>query len=336
VKFLQIAIVGCGLIGDKRAAAAKALGHTIVQAADVDRDRAAALVSRHGGMAVDRWRDLMSGPADLVVVATSHDSLADVALAALNAGKHVLIEKPGGRSAAELDAITHLAKARNLVAKVGFNHRFHPAFVRAKELIASGDLGPVMFIRGAYGHGGRPGYEKEWRFRRAISGGGQLIDQGAHLIDLSRWIMGDVTRATGLLRTYFWDSDVEDNCFVSLEGATGAVAWLHAGWTEWKNRFSFEIMCRDAKLEISGLGGSYGTEKLTFYRMLPGMGPPETISWEYPFPDRSWQAEIENVTAAIERRAAVNGSSDDAARMLDIVESLYAEGATVRGSAGPA
>src|SRR5262249_40665169 len=147
-------------------------------------------------------------------------------------------------------------------------------------------------IRGRYGHGGRPGYEREWRMDPRRSGGGQLIDQGIHLIDLSRLFLGDFTICRGLRRTYFWDAPVEDNAFLLLETGDCRVAFLHTSCTEWKNLFSFEIFGRTGKLEITGLGGSYGTEHLRYYRMLPEMGPPETTIWEYPGEDSSWGVEF--------------------------------------------
>ena len=131
-----------------------------------------------------------------------------------------------------------------------------------------------MFIRARYGHGGRVGYEREWRAQREVSGGGELIDQGIHLIDLTRFLAGDVDLAFGELRTTFWDMDVEDNAFLALRPHAGGFAWLHASWTEWKNLFSLEIMLERAKIEIAGLGGSYGPETLTLFEMLPEMGPP--------------------------------------------------------------
>lgn len=324
---LRIAIVGCGLIGRKRALAASP--HRVVVVADLDPSRAYMLAVEVGARTADRWQDVLADDVDVVVVATTHNALTEVAEAALRADKHVLIEKPGGRTAAEVQAIADLARARGLIAKVGFNHRFHPALSRAKELVAGGEFGRVLFIRAVYGHGGRPGYQKEWRFRKEVSGGGQLIDQGAHLLDLSRWYAGDFTRATGALRSFFWEADVEDNCFISLEAADGAVAWLHAGWTEWKNRFHFEIMLRDAKLEIVGLGGSYGPERLTLYRMLPGMGPPKTTTWEFPHVDRSWQDEMANLAAAVAGTEPVNGDANDAAAMLQLVEDIYTGGDVV-------
>ena len=174
------------------------------------------------------------------------------------------------------------ARRTGALVRIGFNHRYHRALRKAREIFESGALGEMMFIRGRYGHGGRPGYDREWRADPARSGGGELIDQGAHLIDLSRWFLGEFPSVRGRARTYFWDMPVEDNGFLLLETARGQVAFLHASWTEWKNLFSFEIAGRVGKLEINGLGGSYGTERLTWYQMSPEMGPPETLAWEYP------------------------------------------------------
>ncbi len=321
---MRLAVVGCGLIGAKRCAAAE--GHEVAVVCDSDAGRAAALAARTGARAVADWREAVAADVDIVVVATPHDRLAAIALAAVEAGRHVLVEKPAGRSSAELRPIAAAAAARGVLVKVGFNHRFHQAFKKAREIVDSGALGPLMFVRGRYGHGGRVGYEKEWRFVREISGGGELIDQGSHLIDLARWFLGDLTLAYGAAPTYFWNAAVDDNCFLALYAPTGAMAWLHASWTEWKNLFSFEIMGRDGKLQVDGLGGSYGVERLTFYRMTPQMGPPETIGWEYPQPDRSWSDELAELVAAIHERRQPLANIDDAIAALDIVGAVYAGG----------
>jgi predicted dehydrogenase len=199
---------------------------------------------------------------------------------------------------------------------------------KARKIVDRGELGPLMFIRGRYGHGGRPGYEKEWRFERAISGGGELVDQGSHLIDLAQWFLGEFTGVTAALRTFFWDAEVEDNAFLMLSTPAGQIAWLHASWSEWKNMFSFEIYGRDGKLEINGLGGSYGVESLTFYRMLPRMGPPETTRWEYPFADRSWDAETAEFIAAIEEGRRPIGDVAEAMATMSVIERIYQEART--------
>ena len=229
----------------------------------------------------------------MVIIATPHDTLAEITLAAVDAGKHVLVEKPGARFASELSPVLAARDRKHVQVHVGFNHRYHRSLRKAKELVSSGVLGELMFIRGRYGHGGRVGYEKEWRANPAISGGGELIDQGPHLIDLSRWFLGEFTHVEGHAETYFWKMPVDDNGFMLLRTERNQTAFLHVSCTEWKNLFSLEIYGTDGKLDLNGLGGSYGVESITWYKMLPEMGPPETYSWEYPMADNSWSVETE-------------------------------------------
>lgn len=261
------------------------------------------------------------------MVATTHDQLAPIAAAAAAAGKHVLVEKPGARRAAELEPVASCAAKTGTLVRVGFNHRFHSVFQKAREIFESGVLGPMMFIRGRYGHGGRPGYEQEWRANAALSGGGELVDQGVHLIDLARWFLGDFESVCGHAATYFWNMPVDDNVFLLLRTAGGQTAFLHASWTEWKNLFSFEISGREGKLEITGLGGSYGTERLAWYRMLPEMGPPETQMWEYPMADRSWEREFAEFLDDIRLGRQPSPGIADAQAVLRMVERVYGEGA---------
>jgi predicted dehydrogenase len=323
---MRFAIVGCGPIGQKRAAAIARLGHQTVLAVDFAKERAAEISSRSGARPASDFRVAAeAADIDAVVIATPHAELAAIATACLRAGKHVLVEKPGGRNLAEVRAIAAAAATTDRVAKVGYNHRFHPAMSRAREIVDRGEIGGLMFVRGRYGHGGRPDYEKEWRFARAISGGGELIDQGSHLIDLAQWLLGEFTEVQGTVRTFFWDAEVEDNVFLTLSTADSRIAWLHASWTEWRNLFSLEIYGRDGKLQIDGLGGSYGVERLTLYRLLPGMGPPETTSWEYPFPDRSWEAEMAEFIAAINEGRRPVGDADEAVATMSVIERVYQE-----------
>lgn len=320
---MNVAIVGCGLIGQKRA---KALhGCQLVACADVDGERAVRLAqSMPGCEATADWQAAVNRrDVGIVIVATTHDALAQVALEAVEAGKHVLLEKPGARRAAELDLVAEAAARRRVRVHVGFNHRYHPAIRKAKELVESGVCGDLMFIRGRYGHGGRPGYDREWRAVPEKSGGGELLDQGSHLIDLSRMFLGDFTRVQGTVQTCFWDMPVEDNGFLLLETTHRQVAFLHASWTEWKNLFSLEIYGRGAKLDISGLGGSYGVERLAFYRMLPEMGPPETTIWEYPRQDESWSIEFAEFLEDVRLGRECRPGLGDAQAMLRIVEAIY-------------
>lgn len=321
---MNVAIVGCGLIGRKRAGSID--GYRLVVAADAVLDRARKLVeSFPGATATADWHAAIDRPdIDVVVVSTTNEWLAPVTLAAVQAGKHVLVEKPAARHPEELEPVLAEAERRGCCVQVGFNHRYHPALQKAREIVDSGAVGPLLFVRGRYGHGGRLGYEREWRADPRIAGGGELLDQGVHLIDLARWFLGDFVHVGGSVHTYFWDMPVEDNGFLLLRTAQDQVAWLHASCTEWKNLFSFEIYGRDAKLHVDGLGGSYGVERLAYYRMLPQMGPPETTIWEYPGEDVSWRHEFQVFARAIQEHRAPDVGLRDALAALEVVHKVYA------------
>jgi predicted dehydrogenase len=178
-------------------------------------------------------------------------------------------------------------------------------------------------MRGRYGHGGRKGYDREWRADPKLSGGGELIDQGVHLIDLAGWFFGDFPTVEGHASTLFWDMKVDDNAFLSLRTAAGQTAWLHVSCTEWKNLFSFEIYGRHAKIAIDGLGGSYGVERLTFYQMRPEMGPPDVTAWEYPRGDDSWAIETRAFVDDIKLGREPSPGLAEGIRTLEVVEEVY-------------
>jgi predicted dehydrogenase len=226
---------------------------------------------------------------------------------------------------AELDRLIAAARAHDRRVRVGFNHRYHPALLQARVLVDSGALGPLMFIRGRYGHGGRPGYDREWRADPVRSGGGELIDQGVHLIDLAGWFLGPFSDVHGTATTCFWDMPVDDNAFMTLRTAAGQVAFLHVSCTEWKNLFSLEIYGRVGKIAIDGLGGSYGVERLAHYRMLPEMGPPETTIYEYPRGDRSWALEFQELLEDIRLGREPSAGLEAARAALLVTQQVYAQ-----------
>lgn len=322
---MGVAIIGCGLIGSKRANALGGL--RLVACADIDESRARNLAQSFPGAVPTRdWREAVNHPeVDIVIVAATNNMLAQVTLSAARLGKHILVEKPAARFSEELGEIIAASGKTGSLIRVGFNHRCHPALRRARQMAAEGACGDLMFIRGRYGHGGRPGYETEWRADPAISGGGELLDQGVHLIDLARWFLGDFPLVKGLAQTCYWDMPVDDNGFLLLQTAEKRTAFLHVSWTEWKNLFSLEIYGRTAKLQVDGLGGSYGQERLTFYKMLPEMGPPETTVWEFPGADLSWEAEFQDFLEDIRLGRQPDPGLEDAAAALKIVEEIYKE-----------
>jgi predicted dehydrogenase len=319
----RIAVIGCGLVGEKRTKLL-APGQVTVTC-DLNLDRAKKLAALSADCeATDSVEKAVSSPkVDCVMIATLNAALAPIAKQALAAGKHVLAEKPGAINLAEMEELEAVSKQTGALYRIGYNHRYHPAFLKAREIFESGVLGPMMFLRGRYGQGGRIGYDKEWRADPKLSGGGELIDQGVHLIDLAGIFLGEFTQVEGHVATYFWDMPVDDNAFMSLRNAEGKMAWLHASCTEWKNMFSLEIYGRVGKLQMDGLGRSYGVEKLTYYKMLPQMGPPETSVWEYPGEDNSWKIEMEEFFEDIRLKRTPQPGLKEAKAVLKVVERLY-------------
>jgi predicted dehydrogenase len=320
---LRIALIGCGLVGQKRLALLPP--GSVTMACDLDLARARKLAAQSAGCAATDSIDQVVGApeVDVVMIATVNASLAAIAAQAARAGKHVLVEKPGAISLKEFGQLEAAAAQTGALVRVGYNHRYHPAGLKAVELFRAGALGPIMFVRGRYGQGGRVGYDKEWRADPKLAGGGELIDQGVHLIDLAGLFLGEFTDVRGHVATYFWNMPVEDNAFLSLRNAAGATAWLHASCTEWKNTFSFEIYGRQGKLHWEGLGGSYGVERLAYYKILPEMGPPETTIFEYPRGDESWKMEMQEFFEDIRLRRIPVPGLKEAKAALAVVEQIY-------------
>jgi predicted dehydrogenase len=312
------------LIGKKRLAGLPA-GSRLAVACDTNLSRAEELVKLAGtGRALADFRQAVADPqVDAVVVATINSALAEVSAAAIRAGKHVIVEKPAGISVRQIDELIALAQKPGVCVRIGFNHRYHPAFLKAREIFESGVMGELMFIRARYGHGGRIGYDKEWRANPKLSGGGELIDQGIHLIDLAGWFLGGFKKVNGHAATYFWKMPVDDNAFLDLQTARGQTAWLHVSCTEWKNLFSFEIYGRNTKLHIEGLGGSYGVEKLYHYQMKPEMGIPDTKVYEFPGADESWRIELTRFENDVQLKRNPDAGLAEARAALQIVEAIY-------------
>jgi len=324
-KIFNVGIIGCGLIGKKRSESLGDQGK-LIACADIDLSKAKKLANLSNAKAYSDWTGLVKDKdIEIVIVSTLHDSLTPITCEAIKEGKHVLVEKPVSRNVKELSPLVEMIRNSDIKVRVGFNHRFHPAIAKAKGMVDQGILGELMYIRGRYGHGGRLGYEKEWRANPEISGGGELIDQGPHLIDLSRWFLGSFSSISGNARRFYWDMEVDDNCFMTLQTKEKKIAFLHVSCTEWKNIFSLEIYGRKGKLEITGLGGSYGKEKLIHYKMLPEMGVPEIKSWSFQDNDISWEMEMKEFYKDIETNRSPEPGIKEAHEALQVIETIYKE-----------
>ncbi len=216
-----------------------------------------------------------------------------------------------------------MARATGLTLKCGFNHRHHPAISRAKQLFEQGYFGDPIFGRCSYGICGRPGYEKEWRADPAVVAGGQFMEQGIHAVDLFRWFLGDFEEVTGFTATnYFPISPLEDNGFALLRGHSGVIASVHSSLTQWKNLFVFEVFGSEGYFRVEGLGGGYGTERLSIgKRDFRAPFTEEVV--EYRGEDRSWLGEWKEFVEAIQDKREPLGNGADGLAALKLVQAVY-------------
>jgi len=319
----NIGIIGCGLIGLKRS---KSLGlrGKLIACADKNINKAKKIAKNKKIKIFSDWKKLIEiNEIDIVIISTPHNQLTKILLYANKNKKHILVEKPASKNFKEINNLISKTKNTKNKIRVGFNHRYHPSIIKAQKIIKSGEIGKPMYIRSRYGHGGRLGYEKEWRANPSISGGGELLDQGSHLIDLSRLFLGEFNETKGFLNTYFYKISVEDNAFITLKTKSNKIAFLHVSWTEWKNMFSFEIFCKLGKIDINGLGGSYGREQLTLYKMKKKMGIPKQKKWKFNINDLSWTNEINEFYDDILYNRKTIPNLNDAYETHKIINKLY-------------
>lgn len=318
---MNIAIIGCGLIGRKRANAIDK-EDKLIACCDIDEYAGKKFADDFKCQFFKEYNEIIKNhKIDAAIISVINKYIKEIAKYFLSNGVNVIVEKPLGRNPTESKEI--LKRKSNLVLKTGFNHRFHPSIWDAKKICDSGKIGKVFSIRARYGHGGRPGLEKEWRANIELSGGGELLDQGVHIIDLIRWFGGEVSEVFGKTENKFWKTDVEDNAYAIIKTVNDVTAIFNVSMTNWKNIFSFEVFGTDGYIRIEGLGGSYGTEILeTGIRKKEG-GVPDIEIIEYPPEDKSWKNEWGEFKSAITEKRDVIGNGHDGLRANQTVEAIY-------------
>lgn len=326
----RVAVIGAGLQAERRVPAIlDDPTSRLAVIVDIVESRAEKLAQRCGASHGADWRQAVRNPdIDVVLVLTYPDSHADIAIAAMKAGKDVLCEKPLARTEPEARAMIETARETKRILKCGFNHRHHPAITEAYRLFTEGVIGRPVFGRGRYGIAGREGIEKEWRSDPKIVGGGQLMEQGIHLVDLFRWFLGDMATVAGMVSTSHWPiAPLEDNGFALLGTSDGTVVSIHASLTQWINLFHFELYGTKGSLTVEGLGGSYGVEKLMVSQHDP-QGPFAHTVTEYRAGDRSWHTEWQEFVRAVETRTPPPGDGVDGLKAMEIVNAVYAAART--------
>jgi predicted dehydrogenase len=323
---VRVAIIGAGNIGRIRARLAQHSPASRLEfVADLDLARAKDLAYATGAAATSDWKAAIQSPAvDAVVICTPTKFHAEAIRTSLEAGKDVLCEKPLARSAEEAKAVARLAESNGLVLKTGFNYRYMAHVRKAKEMIDSGALGQLYLLRCRYGHGGCPGYEQRWCTDLDLSGGGALLEQGIHILDLTRYLLGEPSRVLASTSRFFWNFPaVEDNCFLLLRTWESQTAEIHVSWTQWINLFSLEIFGRDGYLHLSGRDGHYGPQNLVWGQRQSNHSRPQEQVFDFSSGNDSWELEWQDFLNAVATRREPMGNVTDGLRAMELVEAAY-------------
>ena len=279
------------------------------------------------------YESLLEQKLDAIFICTYNNVLADYTIQALEKGIHVFCEKPPARTLKELKEVEKIhQKNNNLILKYGFNHRYHYSVMKAKEIIESGDLGKIMWMRGVYGKAGSIDFNKNWRNYKKYSGGGCLIDQGIHMLDLILYFTQDkFTKINSLISNSFWKIESEDNAFILMQSKKNIIAMVHSSATHWKHKFLLEIYLENGYINLDGIlskTNSYAPEKLIMGRkdsedINLAMGKPNE-SFYYFENDDSWELEVKEFFNSIILNSKVeNGTINDAMNVLELVENVY-------------
>jgi predicted dehydrogenase len=281
------------------------------------------------------YDDLLNSGIDVVFICAYNTVLAEYTAKALDHGLHVFCEKPPAMKIKELDTVFDSLKKSKKVLKYGFNHRYHYSVMEAKKIIDSGTMGKLLWMRGVYGKAGSIDYNENWRNFKKYSGGGILIDQGIHMLDLMRYFSNEkFSNIKAFTTTSFWDVDVEDNAFVIMQSENKVTASLHSSATQWRHKFLLELCFEEGYLNLDGiLSGtrSYAPESLIIGRrefedITFAMGKPKEtiISFEN---DDSWNLEIDEfINAVYGKSKIIQGTLTDAFDTLSLVQKIYEQG----------
>lgn len=324
---LRVGIAGYGVVGKRRRNFIDQ--HPRLQTVAVsDRNYKEAGVLPDGVRCYPTYSELAAEKLDILFVCLTNEVAPNATIFGLKQGWHVFCEKPPGRNVGDIARVIRIEQTRpNLKLKYGFNHRYHESVRDALEVVRSGRLGRVLNMRGVYGKSKMIGFDSDWRTKRAIAGGGILLDQGIHLVDLMRLFAGDFETVHSFISNAHWQHDVEDNAYALMRTPGGIVAMLHSSATQWRHRFSLEIQLQRGALILAGIlsgSRSYGAESLTIvFASDDDNGDPKEVTTRYNI-DPSWRDEIDDFAAAILNGHVIeNGSSFEALKTMQLIYRIY-------------
>lgn len=327
--FLKVGIAGYGVVGKRRRQYIDQ--HSRLKTVAVcDQNFQKEGIMHDGARCMPTYRQLLEEPLDVLFVSLPNYMASEVTIAGLKKGMHVFCEKPPGRNVSDIEDVIEVERQHSeCVLKYGFNHRYHDSVREALRIVKSGELGQILNVRGIYGKSKIIPFSGGWRAERKYAGGGILLDQGIHMVDLIRLFCGDFNEVKSFVSNMYWHHDVEDNVFALMRSANGQVAMLHSSATQWEHRFQMHIALTEGYLELRGiLSGtkSYGEEQLIVGRRSgsdadTGALKKETITY---LEDNSWRDEIYDFAKAIFNGEKIRyGNSNDALDTMRLVYRIY-------------
>jgi predicted dehydrogenase len=325
---LRVGIAGYGVVGTRRRQHIDAHPRMrTVAVCDQKFERACQLAD--GLPAFPDYRQLLEQRLDAVFISLPNYLAPEVTIASLERGLHVFCEKPPGRTLEDIEEIVRVERAHpGLVLKYGFNHRYHDSVREALALVESGAFGQIINLRGVYGKSRVVPFEGSWRAQRRFAGGGILLDQGIHMVDLIRLFGGEFTDVKSYVTNSYWSHDVEDNAYAILRAPdTGRIAMLHSSATQWQHRFCLELALTDGYLELRGIlsgSKSYGQEQLVIGRRGDSPDGSDREEIRTFLQDHSWRDEVQEFARAIlEGAPLASGTSADALETMRLVYRIY-------------
>lgn len=328
IKKLKVGIAGYGVVGKRRHHFIDLNPNFEVVGVCDQRFKGTGVFSEGVNFYQNYNQLLENEKLDVLFVCLTNDVAAAVTIAGLENNLHVFCEKPPGRTVTDVKKVRESeSKHKHLKLKYGFNHRYHDSVREALRLVKSGELGQILNMRGVYGKSVIVSFESDWRSKREIAGGGILLDQGIHMVDLMRLFAGEFEQIHSFVENNFWNHDVEDNAFALMKSKSGIVAFLHSTATEWRHRFNLEITLTQGTVILSGIlsgSKSYGQETLkVVYRGEEDGGNPREQLTTF-IKDNSWRDEInEFADAIVNNKAIESGSSYDALKTMNLVFDIY-------------
>lgn len=327
---IKTGIIGYGVVGKKREMYINENKYLeLCAVSDTNFEKKSSIIKNVKYL--QNYKDIFDQDLDAIFICMPNYLAKDITIQAIKNDIHVFCEKPPSKNVKELlEVKKHYAKHPNLKLKYGFNHRYHDSVSKALKIIQSKEYGKVVNIRGVYGKSKIVNISTGWRSKRKYAGGGILLDQGIHMLDMINLFVDEIVEVKSMISNKFWNKDIEDNAFALMRTESGKIISIHSSATQWQHKFLLELTLESGLLTLSGIlsgSKSYGKEKLSFTpRINDNNGAKLTNEYSFSQKDLSWKKEIDEFADCIKNNKKItNGNLEDSMMVMKLIEKIYAK-----------